>query len=74
MEATITIIDKSNTTIQPHEGTFEFTPNNIKNIKYFRPIESQSFMLNLNSWGNVKFVSGKLEAGNHIPTVFYLTN
>ena len=74
MEATITIIDKSNTTIQPPEGTFEFAPDNIKNIKYFRPIESQSFMINLNSWGNVKFVSGKLETGNHIPTVFYLTN
>ena len=30
--------------------------------------------MNLNSWGNVKFVSGKLTGGNHIPTVFYLTN
>lgn len=74
MEATITLIDKSKTTIQPPEGTFEFVPDNIKNIKGFVPIESQSFMVNLNSWGNVKFVSGKLTAGNHIPVVFYLTN
>lgn len=31
-------------------------------------------MVDLNSWGNVKFVSGKLTAGNHIPVVFYLTD
>lgn len=24
--------------------------------------------------GNVRFVSGKLTAGNHVPVVFYLTN
>lgn len=52
----------------------ESEPNNVKSIKGFTPIESQSFMVNLNSWGNVKFVSGKLTAGNHIPTVFYLTD
>lgn len=74
MEATITIIEKSTNTIQPPEGTFAFTPNNIKNLKYFKAIESQSFTVNLNSWGNVQFVSGTLETGNHIPTVFYLTN
>lgn len=74
MEATISLTEKSKTTIQPPEGTFEFAPDNIKNIKGFSPIESQSFMVNVNSWGNVKFVSGKLTAGNHIPTVFYLTN
>lgn len=49
-------------------------PDNIKNIKGFIPFEGQSFMVDLNSWGNVKFVSGKLTAGNHIPAVFYLTN
>lgn len=74
MEGTISLSEKSKTTIQPPEGTFEFAPDNIKNIKGFSPIESQSFMVNLNAWGNVKFVSGKLTAGNHIPTVFYLTN
>lgn len=74
VEATITLIDRSKTTIQPPEGTFEFVSDNIKNIRGFSHIESQSFMVNLNSWGNVKFVSGKLTAGNHIPVVFYLTN
>ena len=74
IEATITIVDKSKTTVQPPEGTFEFVPDNIKDIKGFSPIENQSFEVNLNSWGNVKFVSGKLTAGNHVPVVFYLTN
>uniref|UniRef100_UPI0006D29DAA hypothetical protein n=1 Tax=Clostridium sp. NkU-1 TaxID=1095009 RepID=UPI0006D29DAA len=31
-------------------------------------------MVDLNSWGNVKFVSGKITGGDHIPVVFYLTN
>lgn len=48
--------------------------NNIKNIKGFTTIENQSFMVDLNSWGNVKFVSGKITGGNHIPVVFYLTS
>jgi hypothetical protein len=47
------------------------TRNNVKNIKGFKPIENQSFVVDLNSWGSVKFVSGKLTAGN---VVFYLTN
>jgi hypothetical protein len=74
IEVAITLIKKSNTAIQPPEGTFEFIPDNIKNIEGFSPIESQSFMVDLNSWGNVKFVSGKLTAGTHIPVVFHLTN
>jgi hypothetical protein len=49
-------------------------PGNLKDIKGFVPFENQSFMVDLNSWGNVKFVSGKLTAGTHIPTVFYLTD
>lgn len=55
-------------------ATSNNNPNNIKNIKGFTIIENQSFMVNLNSWGNVRFVSGKLTAGNHVPVVFYLTN
>lgn len=74
MEAAISLTAKSKTTIQPPDGTYKFEPDNIKNIKGFSLIKSQSFMVNLNSWGNVKFVSGKLTAGNHIPVVFYLTN
>jgi len=75
LEATITIIEKSEDTVMSlPEGTFELTPYNLKNIKGFTLIENQTFMVDLNSWGNVKFVSGKLTAGNHIPVVFYLTN
>lgn len=49
-------------------------PYNLKDVKGFSPIENQSFMVDLNSWGKVKFVSGKLTGGNHIPVVFYLTD
>lgn len=55
-------------------ATSKYGYNNINNIKGFKIIENQSFMVNLNSWGNVRFVSGKLTAGNHVPVVFYLTN
>jgi len=56
------------------EGTFEFTPYNLKNINGFELTKDQTFMVDLNSWGHVQFVSGKLTGGNHIPVVFYLTN
>lgn len=75
LEATIIISEKSGDTVMSlPEGTFEFIPYNLKNIKGFSLIDHQIFMVNLNSWGNVKFVSGKITAGNHIPVVFYLTN
>ncbi|GLC81665.1 hypothetical protein [Lacrimispora brassicae] len=73
--ATIIITERSGDTVMSlPEGTFEFTPYNLKNIEGFALIEDQTFMVDLNSWGNVKFVSGKLTAGSHIPAVFYLTN
>lgn len=75
LEATVTITEKSEDTVMTlPEGTFEFTPYNLKNINGFAPVEDQTFMVDLNSWGNVKFVSGKLTAGSHVPVVFYLTN
>ncbi|MGC7871087.1 hypothetical protein ACPUYX_06090 [Desulfosporosinus sp. SYSU MS00001] len=74
IEGTITVTDKSKTTVQPSQGTFNFVPENINDIKGFSPIEKQSFMVNLNSWGNVKFVSGKLTGGSHVPVEFYLTD
>lgn len=75
IEATIKLTAKSqNTNMQPQEGTFEFIPYKLSSIKGFSLIKDQSFMVNLNSWGNVRFVSGKLTAGNHIPVVFYLTD
>lgn len=75
IEATINLTAKSqNTDMQPQEGTFEFIPYNLSSIKGFSLLKDQSFMVNLNSWGNVRFVSGKLTAGNHVPVVFYLTD
>ena len=75
LEATVTITEKSEDTVMTlPEGTFEFTPYNLKNINGFAPVEDQTFMVDLNSWGNVKFVSGKLTEGSHVPVVFYLTN
>lgn len=75
LEATVTITEKSEDTVMTlPDGTFEFTPYNLKNINGFAPVEDQTFMVDLNSWGNVKFVSGKLTAGSHVPVVFYLTN
>ncbi|MFT4007954.1 MAG: hypothetical protein QM683_20920 [Lacrimispora sp.] len=75
LEATVTITEKSEDTVMTlPEGTFEITPYNLKNINGFAPVEDQTFMVDLNSWGNVKFVSGKLTEGSHVPVVFYLTN
>lgn len=75
LEATVTITEKSEDTVMTlPEGTFEFTPYNLKDIKGFAPIEDQTFPVDLNSWGKVKFASGKLTAGSHVPVVFYLTN
>lgn len=75
IEATITITERSEDTIMClPEGTFEFAPDNLKNINGFELTKDQTFMVDLNSWGNVKFVSGKLTGGDHIPVVFYLTN
>ena len=75
MEATIALTNKAqDSKAQPPVGTFQFAPYNLKDIEGFSSIENQSFMVDLNSWGKVKFVSGKLIGGSHIPTVFYLTD
>ena len=70
MEATITLTNKAqDSKAQPPVGTFRFAPYNLEDIEGFGLLENQSFMVDLNSWGKVKFVSGKL-----IPAVFYLTD
>ena len=75
LEATITLTEKSSDPVLTlPEGTFEFVPYNLKNIEGFALIENQSFMVDLDSWGNVRFVSGKLTAGDPVPVEFYLTN
>lgn len=75
MEATLKLTEKSQYIDErPQEGTFQFIPYNLNDIKEFSLIEDQSFIVDLDSWGTVNFVSGILTGGNHIPTVFYLTN
>lgn len=56
------------------DGTFLFKPFNLNDIDAYTPFKDQSFAVDLNSWGNVKFVSGKYIGKNHILTVCFLTN
>lgn len=55
-------------------GTFEFRPYSLSDMKDFQVDESQSFTVKLNSLGTVRFLSGIGTGGNHIPTLFYLTD
>lgn len=73
-DGTGTSTPKVSTKNSTETAASKYGSNNINNIKGFAIIENQCFMVNLNSWGNVRFVSGKLTAGNHVPVVFYLTN
>ena len=54
--------------------SYEYIPFNINNIDGFIPIESQSLIVNLNSWGDVKFVSGKTKGERYTSACFYLTD
>jgi hypothetical protein len=75
IKTTVTLTQKSqNQDTQLSEGTFEFVPLNINDDKNFVPFKDQSFTVDLNSWGKVRFVSGKEVGGNHIPVLMYLTN
>lgn len=76
IEATIKLTNKSKFIEQiPKEGTFLFLPYNLNNMKEYSVIKDQSFMVDLNSWGIVKFVSAKLMGSDHAsPVEFFLTN
>lgn len=75
IKATIKYTNKSNAYKDLSlDGAFLFIPNNLKDMNNFTPFKDQCFTVNLNSWGNVNFVSGKVTGGKHIPTLFYLTN
>ena len=74
LEAAIALTEKTEDIMSLPEGTYKLSPYNLKNIEGFEPVEEQTFMIDLDSWGTVKFVSGKLTAGNHVPVVFYLTD
>lgn len=55
-------------------GTYQFRPYKLKDYDGFSLIESQSFMVDLNSWGNVKFVSGKIKSDKVTSVEFYLVD
>lgn len=75
IEATIKFMDKSqNTNNSLEDGTFQLKSYNIRDINGFSPFNDQCFNVNLNSWGNIKFISGQVTGGNHVPTVLYLTD
>ena len=58
----------------PADGTFQFRPYNMKDIDGFSPFKDQCFSIELNSWGTVNFISGKVTHAHHINTVAYLAN
>ncbi len=75
IDATISLKNKSDLSIaQPPEGVFHFTPLNIKDNKEFSPMEDQSFIVELNSWGEVKFVTGKYNSPDYVPVGFFITD
>ncbi len=76
IEATIEYASKSEFNGNKYlNGTFFFRPYNLKDISGFTPFCDQCFAVDdLNSWGDINFVSGKRVRGHHIPTVAYLAN
>lgn len=75
IEATIEYTNKSQTYKDLSlDGTFLFKQYNLNDIDGFTQFKDQSFTVDLNSWGNVKFVSGRYIGAKHILTVCYLTN
>lgn len=56
------------------DGKYIFRPYNLKDIEYITSLEEHSFVVDLNSWGSVNFVSGESDTGKVIHPVAYLTN
>lgn len=75
IEATIKYTDKGqaykNLSL---DGNYLFRPYNLVDIDGFAQLKDQSFKVDLNTWGNVNFVSGKQDGGKNISMKFYLTN
>lgn len=55
------------------DGSFSFKPYNLADIQVLVVDEELSFKVNLNSWGDVHFVSGKIPGHKPYPNA-YLTN
>ena len=75
IEATIKYTDESQNNEDYHEGTFQFRQYNFNDDKKeVSIIEDKTFAVDLNSWGNVRFVSTKTIGRNKNTTDFYLTD
>ncbi len=75
VEATVEYLDRNESyNYLSKEGVYQFTPYNVDDIEDFIPTKSRSFMVDLNSWGNIKFVSGKIEGERYTDVIFYLTD
>lgn len=56
------------------EGTYRFKPYKLSDMQGFSAVKDQSFDLDLDSWGNVRLVSGTAKVGNKTTAMFYLTD
>ena len=56
------------------DGAYQFKPYNLNDINKFRPFIDQSFIVDLNSWGSVRFISGQIDGKYHTLTNCFLTN
>lgn len=56
------------------DGDYIFRPYNLTDVKDFIPLKEYSFAIDLNSWGNVKIVSGEVNHGDKVYPAAYLTN
>jgi hypothetical protein len=56
------------------EGNYLFRPYNLADIEDFLPFKEYSFVIDLNSWGSVNFVSGEINHGDKVYPAAYLTN
>jgi len=76
IEATIKYTEKSQDNKHYKDGTFKFRSYNLNDAnKGVSIIKDQSFTVDLNSWGTVRFVTSKAMGGNDKhPTDFYLTD
>ncbi len=76
IEARVEYSDKEKALMD--DATYQYIPltiNQLKSLEGFEPIESQSFTLELNQWGTVKFVTGKITWDeNEVEIYFYLTD
>ena len=55
-------------------GKYLFRPYNLADIEYFTQNQEHSFAVDLDSWGNVYFVSGEVDSDRVIHPAAFLTN